>query len=266
MTQPQPKFSIITATYNAGSALSKTAESLRRQTFTGFEWVIIDGGSNDGTIARVQEFGGLVSEFVSEFDTGIYCALNKGLDRVRGEWVLILGAGDELAEPEVLSRVAPILDALLGSISTVYGSVMVHDAISGQVLRHWDRTWQGLEGPWGGGRPKLPCHQGVFQRASLFKDGFRFDERCKISADNEILLRELIAGRGVKINMVISRFDFAGVSADSRNRLRMIGESIWINWKLGIFRVRPIYQVAALMRNALAHMLRVARGELQSRK
>lgn len=256
-----PKFTILTAARNAADGLAATAASLREQRFKDLEWVVIDGASLDDTRQRIETFDGLDIIFVSEPDTGIYSALNKGLALVRGQWLLILGAGDALCDGDVLATVAEHLDSLPGEITTAYGFVAVHDPATGKVERVWDRTWEGLDGPWGGGRPKLPCHQGVFQRSDLFvRDGFRFDERCRISADNEILLREFAAGRGRKLDVMVARFEAGGTSAQERNRLRMVWESVRINWKLGIFWRRPFYQAAVLAWNALQHaVLRVRR-------
>ena len=89
---------------------------------------------------------------------------------------------------------------------------------------------------------------------------FRFDERCRISADNETLLRELLAGRGAKLHVMVARFEAGGISAQPGNRLRMVSESVWINWKLGSFRKRPVYQLAVLAQNALRHAALVLRG------
>ena len=97
--------------------------------------------------------------------------------------------------------------------------------------------------------------QGIFHGVRVF-DGFRFDRRCRISADNEILLRELLAGRGAKLELMVARFEAGGVSAQPANRLRMVCESIYINWKLGIFRCRPLYQIAVLALNAMIHLAR----------
>lgn len=252
-----PKFTILTAAYNAADALAVTAASLRAQRLKDFEWVVVDGASRDHTRSVIERTDDLAIEFASEPDDGIYNALNKGLARVRGQWLLILGAGDALCDENVLANVAALLDELPDRVTTAYGSVAVYDPVTGSVERVWDRTWEGLDGPWGGGRPKLPCHQGVFQRSGLFvRDGFRFDERCRISADNEILLREFAAGRGRKLDVMVARFEAGGTSAQERNRLRMVWESVRINWKLGIFWRRPFYQVAVLAWNALQHALR----------
>ena len=247
-----PRFSIITSAFNVCEALSITARSLEAQTCQSFEWLIIDAASTDGTLAAAREMGGLVTTLVSEPDTGIYNAWNKVLPCLRGQWVLFLGAGDALFAPETLAKVAEALDSLPPEITTAYGDVTVFDAATGKDLRVRSPVWAGLHGPWGGGRPLLPCHQGVFQRACVF-DEFRFDERCRISADNEILLRELLAERGAKLDVMVARFESGGISAQPGNRLRMVCESVYINWKVGIFRARPVYQAVVLLVNGLLH-------------
>jgi glycosyltransferase involved in cell wall biosynthesis len=255
-----PRFTIVTSTFNAGQALSATARSLQAQTCRDFEWLVMDGASTDGTVDIARSFGDLVTVLVSEKDTGIYNAWNKALPLIRGEWVVFLGAGDALYAPETLEKVAAVLDGLGQDTTTAYGIVTVADTEAGIDLRVRDPVWRGLRGPWGGGRPLLPCHQGVFQRASVFQ-GFRFDERCRISADNEVLLRELVVGRGTKLEVMVARFEGAGISSKPENRLRMVSESVYINWKLGIFRARPIYQLAVLALNAVQHgLLVVSRG------
>lgn len=253
-----PRFSIITATFNACNALVVTARSLQEQTCQSFEWLIVDGASTDDTLAALRRFGGLVTKVVSEPDTGIYNAWNKMLPRIKGRWVLFLGAGDALYAPDTLMQVLDSLDRLPAEMTTAYGDATVFDGATGVDLRVRSATWQGLRRPWAGGRPLMPCHQGVFQRAYIFK-GFRFDERCRISADNETLLRELLAGRGTKLDVMVARFDAGGISAQPRNRLRMVCESVYINWKIGIFHERPVYQLAVLLVNALLHPWRVWR-------
>lgn len=89
-----PKYSIITATFNSEFYLERTADSLRAQTCNNFEWIIIDGQSSDKTVERIQSQGSLVSQWISEKDNGISDAWNKGLKLARGQFILILNAGD----------------------------------------------------------------------------------------------------------------------------------------------------------------------------
>jgi hypothetical protein len=69
----------------------------------------------------------------------------------------------------------------------------------------------------------------------------------------------LLAGRSKKLDIMVARFDADGISSQPRNRLRMVSESVYINWKLGIFHTRPVYQVAVLLVNALLHPWRIWR-------
>lgn len=253
----QWKFTIVTSTYNAGDALRATARSLEKQLYKNFEWIIIDGASTDGTVDLARGFGSLVTKLISEPDTGIYSALNKALPFVSGDWVLFLGAGDELYSKDTLGTAAALLANVPAGASIAYGDVAEIDMASARELGLRHETWVGLDGPWCVGRPALPSHQGVFHRASLFSAGFRFDTRCRISADNEVVLRELINGHGVKLPVTVARFVVGGMSYVRSNRLRMIAESIYINIKVGIFFRRPVYQLAVLASNLVKHVPRV---------
>lgn len=260
------RFTIITSTFNAAELLPVTARSIESQTYRNFQWIVIDGASTDDTVAVARGFGHLLDVLISEKDTGIYSAWNKALPHIRGEWVIFLGAGDSLFDCEVLGQVSSELTRVEETATTVYGNVLyVHDG-SDEGVRLRNDVWMGLEGPWVGGRPAIPCHQGVFQRASLFHDGFKFDARCKISADNEILLREFIQGHGHKIDLVISRFHAGGISAQRNRRLRMVAESIFINRKLGIFWERPMYQLYMLTANSLRHIYCMLQGQVSPRR
>ena len=256
MTSPI-KFSVVTSTFNAGQSLARTAESLRRQSYRNFEWIIVDGASTDDTVEIARSFGELVTVLISEPDSGIYSAWNKVLPLITGDWVLFLGAGDELYNEETFHQVADLLSATSPDISIAYGNVAEMDDQTGSELRVRSETWMGLDGPWVAGRPVLPCHQGAFHRSSLFFGGFKFDTRCRISSDNEVMLREFISGHGVKLPLTVARFVLGGVSFHRINRLRMIAESIYINLKVGIFFRRPAYQLAVLASNAVKHIPRM---------
>lgn len=93
MTEPQPLFSIITVTFNAATTIGPTLESVAAQTYDGaVEYIVMDGGSTDGTpdMARRSGISGIT--VVSEPDRGLYDAMNKGLDRARGQYVIFLNA------------------------------------------------------------------------------------------------------------------------------------------------------------------------------
>lgn len=256
MTGPL-KFTVVTSTFNAGALLPDTARSLQCQSYRNFEWIIVDGASTDDTVEKARGFGDLVSLLISEPDTGIYSAWNKVLPRITGDWVLFLGAGDELYDGKTLGKLAETLSTLPADFSIAYGNVVEVDERTSQPVRVRSESWRGLDGPWVAGRPELPCHQGAFHRATLFADGFRFDIRCKIASDNEIMLREFLRGHGVKLELVVARFRMGGLSYTRVNRLRMVAESVYINIKVGIFFRRPVYQMAVLASNLIKHIPRM---------
>jgi len=251
------KFSFVTSTYNAGQQLAKTARSLQNQSYRNFEWIIVDGASKDDTVDVARSFADLVTVLISEPDSGIYSAWNKALPLLKGDWVLFLGAGDELYGNSTLADVAAILEKVSPDVSIAYGKVAETDEQTGRELRVRDEEWKGLDGPWIAGRPVLPSHQGAFHRVALFSDGFKFDTRCRIAADNELLLREFLKGRGMKLDVVVARFLLGGVSRVRINRLRMIAECIYINMKVGIFFRRPLYQIGILASNLVKHVPRL---------
>ena len=249
-----PKVSIITSSKNALDGLRNTAQSIREQTYRNFEWIVVDGASVDGTIGLIQESRDVVSRFISEQDEGIYHALNKGLLLATGEWIIFLGAGDtfysENSIMEFISRVPDIPKA----INIAYGGVLLvasHDDVEGKLIYP---KWMGLDGPWSAGRPRVPCHQGIFHRASLFNNGVRFNTSYKIVADGEITLGELLRNGGYDLELIISRMLFGGISTNPVYRLLVIRELLRINRSLGIFWERPLYQSAIYMVNAVKHL------------
>lgn len=110
-------FSIITVNLNNYCGLLKTIKSVVEQTFRDYEWIIIDGGSTDGSKQLIEQYSQFISYWVSEPDTGIYNAMNKGIRVSSGDYLLFLNSGDWLASPTVLEDVyktAPTVDFVYG--------------------------------------------------------------------------------------------------------------------------------------------------------
>jgi len=108
---PVQKISVVTVCYNPGEILLEAIRSVQAQDFPDVEHVIIDGGSKDGTVARIAELLRAGDVLVSEPDKGIYDAMNKGVARAGGDVIALLNADDHYADPGVLSRVAAAFDA-----------------------------------------------------------------------------------------------------------------------------------------------------------
>lgn len=111
------KFSIITINYNNCEGLRKTIESVINQTFRDFEYIVIDGGSTDGSVDVINEYADRIDYWVSESDKGIYDAMNKGIIRSKGQWLNFMNSGDRFYSPDVLKTIEKELtdcDILVG--------------------------------------------------------------------------------------------------------------------------------------------------------
>ena len=113
-----PLFSIITITYNAGEVLLPTLESVRRQVFHNFEHIIIDGASRDNTVSIARKEGVEGIKIFSEPDRGLYDAINKGIARATGRYLIFLNAGDSFADSNALCRLA---EAAKDNPDIIYG-------------------------------------------------------------------------------------------------------------------------------------------------
>ena len=110
----RPRFSIITATYNSGRLFDRTAQSVKELSFRDFEWIVIDGESEDDTVIRIQAHKKLIKYWISEKDSGISDAWNKGLAIARGDFILLLNAGDTY-DADFLEKI----NALAGNCSRI---------------------------------------------------------------------------------------------------------------------------------------------------
>lgn len=99
-------FSIITINYNDKSGLRRTIESVASQTYVDYEYIIIDGGSTDGSVDVIKEFASDIDCWVSEKDRGIYHAMNKGVLQAHGDYCLFLNSGDAFYDKSVLEHIA----------------------------------------------------------------------------------------------------------------------------------------------------------------
>ena len=119
-----PLFSIITVTWNAASTIAPTLRSVERQTSTDYELLIIDGASTDDTLSIVRRASIASLRVFSEPDNGLYDAMNKGIARARGRYLVFLNAGDAFADDTVLARLANLTADNPG---VIYGQTQLVD-------------------------------------------------------------------------------------------------------------------------------------------
>jgi glycosyltransferase involved in cell wall biosynthesis len=190
------KISVITACLNARAALEYTLVSVAAQSDA--EHIVIDGGSTDGTVELLARRG---VRCISEPDHGIADALNKGLSMVTGEYILVLGAGDVLADFDSLERARPHLGADLVSFDVMLGGRKRLRARPFRLLTRFKMT---------------SPHQGLLVRRSLYERIGYFDAQYRIAMDYEFLLRAMTSGASLKVvNEVLSLMPDDGVSTRS---------------------------------------------------
>lgn len=195
------QLSIITINYNNCDGLKKTIDSVVTQTFSDFEYVVIDGGSTDGSVEVIKEYADRIDYWVSERDKGIYNAMNKGAFAANGDYLLFLNSGDVLCTPLVLQQ--------------VLGSHLDADIVCGNIVTN---SGGGLKAPEhitmeyfiNGSLP----HPSSFIKRKLF-DEHPYDEQFRISGDWEFFLYHLVVKNVSyqKISVDVSVFDTSGISS-----------------------------------------------------
>lgn len=124
-----PRISIITVCFNARSALAATKASVFAQSYTDFEWIVIDGASSDGTVEDLKALDDPRTRYLSESDCGIYDAMNKGLKLAKGDYVWFLNAGDMFYDESVLAQVSEVDSG----VDIIFGEAVVQSE-DGRVI------------------------------------------------------------------------------------------------------------------------------------
>lgn len=178
-------FSIITATFNSEKTIKSTLLSLNTQTHTNYEHIIIDGASNDNTLAVINDSALVKPRVITEKDNGIFDALNKGLDIATGDYVGFLHSDDRYADDNVLHSVFDCIqefepDVIYGDLRYVSGSE------SKSTVRYWragEFSVAKLKYGW------MPPHPTFFVKRELYEELGGFNTNFKISADYDSILR-----------------------------------------------------------------------------
>jgi len=200
------KISIITVCYNNKCGLEKTIESVKTQTYKDYEFIIVDGASSDGTLDLIAENKSYITNWISEKDTGIYQAMNKGILLAKGEYCLFLNSGDYLANNRALEYIfnpSTEADIIYGNVIKVkphYRRLIKYSAAL--TLYDFYRTTAAIH------------HQASFIKRELFEKYGLFREDLQINGDWEFFFRTIIL-QTVKTNYidrVISVVDGTGLS------------------------------------------------------
>ena len=199
------KLSVITVCYNCADQIKVTLESLKSQTFKDFEYIVIDGASQDSTVDVIKQYSSTIENMriYSEPDEGIYDAMNKGISKAKGDYIYFLNAGDQLFSPSVLAGVSKYLET---GLDVFYGSNMRNGRVDKYPRKLTSFYLVYLE--------KMICHQAIFARRSTFLNN-TFDTQFKICADRVWLINALKMKCSYEYmkDIIVAEYDVSGVSS-----------------------------------------------------
>ena len=204
------KLSVITVNYNNLEGLKRTVESVVSQTWKEFEYIVIDGGSTDGSKEYLESQSTQIDYWISEPDSGIYNAMNKGIEKALGTYLLFLNSGDHFNDRLSLAKVH---NQLLNE-DFVYFDIRIIENNKSFILENPEVfSFSYLHN-------NLPCHQCTFIKKIVFDIVGNYDESLRIVADWKLLLLAVLKyNRSYrKVNDVFSTFYKDGLSTLVENR------------------------------------------------
>ena len=234
------KVSIITPSYNSAKTIEDTLRSVADQTYSNIEHIVIDGGSKDGTMNIVKEYGDSVSKFVSEPDEGIFDAMNKGIKMAAGDIVGILNSDDFYADDDIIEKVVGEMEK--EKVDCIWGDlVYVHPNNTGKVVRKWKSL------PYKKGKFQkgwMPPHPTFFVKKWVYDKYGLFDRRFeRVSADYEIMLR-FLERYGVKsayIPEVLVKMRAGGNSTRNLKQIIIGNWECYKSWGVNGLKVSPSF-------------------------
>jgi glycosyltransferase involved in cell wall biosynthesis len=208
----QPLISIITICFNSAKTIRQTMESVLNQTYSNFEYIIVDGKSKDSTLEIIKEYEekfidkGIIYRYVSEPDKGIYDAMNKGINMASGEWVGIINS-DDWYEVDACST---LIETLNNNLKMDIFAATVRFITESNGQEYYTYTHSSIEEI----QYKMTiCHPTVFIRSLLYKKK-KFDTSFRIVADWDLLKYLICQGANVVIRQkVIANFRDNGASS-----------------------------------------------------
>jgi glycosyltransferase involved in cell wall biosynthesis len=247
------KISVITVAYNSAATLIDTVESVLSQTHADVEYLIIDGGSTDATLERLEPYRDRIATIVSEPDEGMYDAMNKGIARATGDVVGILNSDDFYADDQVLAQVAALFaesgaDCLYGDLYYVEGNDV------SKVVRNWhsrEYSSGAFKRGW------HPPHPSFFVRRELYQKFGGFNTALRIAADFELMLRFLQKEQSTVayLPQVLVKMRTGGASNRSVSNIAKANWECYQSWRMnGTGRCAAAYAVVRKPFNKLKQL------------
>lgn len=192
------KISIITVSFNSVETLEDTFLSVQRQNYSDIEYIVIDGGSVDGSVELIKKYNHLIANYISESDLGIYDAMNKGISMATGDVVGILNSDDVFFNENVLSEIS---NHFTDNIDGVYGDVIFckRDNLD-ELTRHYSSQSSSVNNL---KRGMMPAHPSLYLRRKCYEELGAYSLKYKIAADFDFVVR-LMSSNKYKLSYIKS--------------------------------------------------------------
>lgn len=243
----KPLISIVTVCFNAEQRIEETILNVLNQDYPKIEFIVVDGQSKDGTMEIVHKYKDKIAKMISEPDTGVYNAMNKAVAIATGEYMYFMGAGDTFVSNRALSQLMDNAE----NADVVAGDVNVVDE-SGKFIYIKTHEWLNH------GRVLLRdfvCHQGVLIRSAAIRAVGGFDEKFKVCADYDQILKILLVNKGTisYVPMILANYPADGVSSvTSPERIDKVNaefDSVRSQYRTALERLKsaPLYKSTKLI-------------------
>ena len=201
MKRKFPKVTIVTVTYNAQEYLEQTIKSVIEQDYKNIEYIIIDGNSSDGTVDIIKKYESHITYWVSEPDSGIYDAMNKGINAATGEWINFMNAGDSFCEKNTVSKVKKYFK----SDSELICGDIYHVDEDDKKYKRSNKTYEAFDG--------MFCfHQSLFTQINIMKK-YKFNTNYKMAGDYDFVLKCYVNNHKFKfLDFAVANFLAGGLS------------------------------------------------------
>jgi glycosyltransferase involved in cell wall biosynthesis len=221
-----PLVTIITVVYNGIEFIEETIKNVINQSFENFEYIVVDGGSTDGTLEIIQKYESYISKWISEPDNGIYDAMNKGIKLATGSWLNFMNAGDSFYSNQVLQNVFE--NDFPEDVSVIYGDTDIgHKILKYKQNLDLNSMAQGM----------MLCHQSTFYRSS---ETIRYNLKYKICGDQDFTMQYFASGKkACYLDLTVSKYDLEGISSQSLNKI--LKEKLQINKSYGLMYT-PVFK------------------------
>lgn len=203
---------VITINYNDLTGLKKTVQSVVNQSYRDIEYIVIDGGSTDGSTSYISNHLENIAHYISEKDNGPYDAMNKGIDLATGDYLLFLNAGDYFEGARVIENfVSKNLEE-----DIIYGNTLLDDEGT-HTFKEMPIIFDTVSA-----LTNTVNHQSIFFKKRLFKTGKRYDLKYKIVADWVFINDAIIFGNAstLHIDLTVAVYDVNGLSSNKEERQR----------------------------------------------